>query len=70
MNDTLSPSFRLFAIPGFLEGMTMALDFAHTMPEYNQNISPGLADALAIAADWRAVGLDLQQAVNDYQANG
>ncbi len=61
--NSLSPTFRLFSMPSFWDGMAMALDFAHTMPEFNTDATPEIADARAIAADWRAVGAELSGAV-------
>jgi hypothetical protein len=61
--DSYSPTFRLFSVPSFLEGMAMALDFGQTMPEFNTDRNPAAADAKAVAADWRAVGRDLARAM-------
>lgn len=57
-----SPTFRLFAVPDFMEGITMALDVAHTMPEFNANSDGDLADQLALASDWRAIVQDMENA--------
>ncbi|MCD8139265.1 MAG: hypothetical protein LUE17_05735 [Planctomycetaceae bacterium] len=65
----LSPTFRLFAIPTLLEGMTMALDYAHTMPEYNGSVDGKTADSLSLAADLRAVAADFRSAMASYQDN-
>lgn len=47
--------------------MTMALDYAHTMPEYTTNSNPELTDQIAIASDWRAVGNDLAYAISEIE---
>lgn len=62
--DAFSPTFRLFAVPTFMEGVTMALDVAHTMPEFNTSANPAEADRKALAADWEAVGNDLANAMH------
>lgn len=61
-----SPTFRLFAVPTFMEGITMALDVAHTMPQYNNNSNSAMADALALASDWRAVGRDIDDSTSSF----
>ncbi len=55
----------LYADPSFSEGMARVLDFGDTLTEYNRSPSPERADAIAIAADWRAVIEDLAQAFAD-----
>lgn len=56
-------SYFLFARPSFLEGIARILDFGNTLNEYNQSNSPEQADTLAISADWRAIGSDIQAAL-------
>lgn len=62
--DEMSATFRLCAIPSFMEGMAMALDSAYTMPEFNTSANPADADVKALAADWEAVAGDLANAMH------
>jgi hypothetical protein len=64
--DEFSPTFRLFSVPSFLEGMAMAVDYSHTMPEFNLSGDPALDDCLALLADWRAVAGDLDRALGAF----
>ncbi len=60
----MSATFRLYSVPSFMDGMAMALDYAHTMPEFNTDSSPAAADGKALVSDWAAVGNDLTNAMN------
>ncbi len=55
----------LFARPSFLEGWARIVDFGGTLQEYNRSPTDQAADFYALAADWRAVGLDIRQAINE-----
>lgn len=46
----------LFATPSFTEGAARLFDFGGTLQEYNTSPTPEEADALALHADWAAVG--------------
>lgn len=52
----------LYADPSFTEGIARILDFGDTLTEYNRSTSAEQADAIAVAADWKAVIGDLAQA--------
>jgi hypothetical protein len=52
----------LFARPSFLEGVARIVDFGNTLNQYNGCETPEQADLVAIASDWAAIGLDLDQA--------
>lgn len=56
----------LFARPSFLEGMARLFDFGNTLSEYNNSLTPEQADRLAIASDWRAIGLDMRHAMDEF----
>jgi len=56
----------LFARSGFVTGAGSALDLGGTLAEYNRALTPEQADALALWADWLAVGGDLRAAVERY----
>ncbi|MEX0675588.1 MAG: hypothetical protein WD063_00835 [Pirellulales bacterium] len=45
----------LFARPSYAEGAARILDFANTLTDYNQSLSPEDADAAALWADWMAI---------------
>jgi hypothetical protein len=53
----------LFASPSFLEGVGRIVDFGGTLTEYNRSPSGAVADYVALACDWRAVGNDLKNVV-------
>ncbi len=55
----------LYARPSFYEGMGRLLDFGNHLNQYNSSISPEQADALALYADWLAVGDDLRLAIEE-----
>ena len=57
----------LFARPSFLEGMARVVDWSGSLNRYNTMPSPEEADAVAMAADWAAVGEDLYRAVDSYR---
>lgn len=65
----MTPTYSgiLFARPSFLEGMARVLDFGNTLTEYNTSVTPQQADAVAIAADWRAVGDDIRSAIREFE---
>lgn len=53
----------LFADPSFLEGAGRAVDLGGTLTEFNTSPTPGLADRIAMAMDWQAVGADMSAAI-------
>jgi hypothetical protein len=50
----------LFARGGFLVGIGRVLDIGGGYARYNSSLTPAEADALALYADWRTVGGDLE----------
>ena len=52
----------LFADPSFMEGVARLVDFGGTLQQYNVSRSPEEADALAMYADWSAVGHEIRHA--------
>lgn len=58
-------SGRLFSEPSFLEGMARLFDTANSLDVYNTDEEKE-ADLKALTADWRAVGDDLQTAIDQY----
>ena len=53
----------LYAQPTFTEGMASMLDFGATLMQYNISRNSDEADALALHADWLAVGKDIRDAI-------
>ena len=53
----------LYARPSFLEGVARLIDWGNTLQEYNTVSDPKVADYLALSADWRVVGHDLESAM-------
>jgi len=53
----------LYARPSFLEGVARLIDWGNTLQEYNTVSNPKVADYLALSADWRVVGHDLESAM-------
>ncbi len=64
MNDY---SELLFARPSFIGGMSRVLDLGATLTEYNRSKTENEADLKAIASDWRAVGVDIEHAIEEEQ---
>jgi hypothetical protein len=56
----------LFAKPSLVEGAARLLDFGNTFDENNYSKSPEEADRKAIECDWDQVGLDLWEAIRQW----
>lgn len=65
----MSESTYLFAIPTWAEGAGRLVDFGDTLSEYNYSITPDTADAIAMAMDWRAVGVDIMTVMGEQLAS-
>ena len=63
---TMGYSDFLFAQPGFLEGMARVVDTAGALNQYNRMPSSQEADALAMWADWAAVGAEIAAAAAQF----
>jgi len=59
----------LYARPSFFEGIARIIDLGGTLNEYNRSPTPEQADHDALDADWRAIGQDMQQAFQIYEAS-
>lgn len=57
----------LFALPSFWSGVGRTFDLAGTFNEFNWSEDPEESDANAIFSDFRAIGLDLQQACSLFE---
>ena len=56
----------LFAVPSFSRGMSRALDIGSTMNVYNESANANAADVRALSDDWRQVGADLYEAIEEH----
>ncbi len=63
-------AYRLFALPSFTEGVSRLVDFGSTLNIYNVSDSEAEADVAALYSDWRAIGNDLECAINLYERSG
>jgi hypothetical protein len=59
----------LFARPSFLKGIARIFDVRGELDQYNTSPSDELADCRALRSDWRAVGDDLQEAMNSFKTD-
>lgn len=57
---------HLFAMPTIWSGVGRALDVGGVFDSYNFADTPEETDARAIASDWKAIGLDLEAAIQRY----
>jgi hypothetical protein len=57
----------LYARPSLLGGAASALDIGGTLHIFNDSRTGAEADAIAIRADWRAIGADLQKAIDEHR---
>ncbi|MFQ5839502.1 MAG: hypothetical protein ACE5HK_02120 [Candidatus Methylomirabilales bacterium] len=61
--ESLRLSGYLFESPSLLRGLGRLLDIGALFDLYNTSQTPAEADARALYSDWRAVGRDLQTAI-------
>jgi hypothetical protein len=61
----LAMSSPFLALPTWLTGAARLFDFSGSMNAYPIDIPGETLDQLAIMADWRAVGIDMHQAMQD-----
>lgn len=59
----------LFAEPSFLSGIASIVDLNGSLRNYNTSATPEEADERALAADWRAVGKDIENAIETEKEN-
>jgi hypothetical protein len=59
-----SYSTYLFATPTWKEGVGRLLDFGDTLTQYNESATAEQADYRAFEMDWKAVGSDIQDAID------
>ena len=61
----------VYARPSFIRGVARLFDFGGTLNTYHylQDEDPAEADARAIASDWQAVGKDIADAIEKYDAS-
>jgi len=58
----------LFAMPSTLSGVARSLDLGGTFDSYNSSHTEEDADRKALTADWRCVGKDLHDAMQQFEA--
>ncbi|MEW6238823.1 MAG: hypothetical protein AB1656_25850 [Candidatus Omnitrophota bacterium] len=63
----MSPTFDLFAIPSFLEGIGSVIDLGGNFHYYNENRTPEEADMKALLSDWNAIGIEFNKAFQTLQ---
>jgi len=56
----------LYSRPSWLTGVARLFDFWGLFDSYNTSKSEQLADSRALAADWMAVGADLQHSMDTF----
>ncbi|MBD1995147.1 hypothetical protein H6G00_00705 [Leptolyngbya sp. FACHB-541] len=56
----------LYARPSFIEGIARLMDFGGTLEVYNTTLPREQVDGLALAADWMAIGGDLETVMKQY----
>lgn len=57
----------LFAEASPFEGAGRLFDFAGTLTEFNNSLTPEQAEYFAMLADWRAAGDDIRSAMRLYE---
>lgn len=65
MNKNVRFSSRLYARPSILSGVARVLDMGGLFDAYNTSGSEREADRLALESDWRSVGSDLKEALQE-----
>ena len=58
----------LYARPSFVEGAARVFDLGGTLNEYNTSPTGRDADAIAIRSDWVAIGQDIRDAIEMFEA--
>ena len=57
----------LHALSSFLAGVARLFDFWGLFNSHDTTTSGGMADAKALNSDWRAIGSDIDWAINSYR---
>ena len=58
----------LFTMPRMLFGVSRILDLGGIFTQYNSSPTPEIADSRALRADWVAIGVGLETAINAWKA--
>lgn len=69
VSDDPRASF-LFPMPSFVTGMARTFDFMGTIDEYQSDMGDDHIDTLAMYNDWRAIGDDLEAAMERTRSSG
>lgn len=65
--DEIQSDF-LFARPSLIEGVARMVDLGGSLNVYNTSRTPDEADARAIYEDWRALGHDVKEALEQLRS--
>ena len=57
----------MFVRPSFVEGFARVLDFGNTLTEFSQSVTGEQADLIALTMDWRAVGFDQRDIMEQFR---
>jgi hypothetical protein len=67
LTDEIQSDF-LFARPSLIEGVARMVDLSNSLNDYNYARTGAQADARAIFEDWKAIGHDVQVALEKLRA--
>ena len=59
-----------FRRPSFFEGMARVLDLGNSIHLYSHYTDGQKEDYEAIKSDWAIIGMDMKQAMSEYNAHG
>lgn len=65
--SNVNTTYRLGNNPSFISGYAMALDIRAVSLKFNESKTAEEADEKALKSDWEVVGLDIQQAMKQYE---
>ncbi len=67
MRKSFISSSDLFAPPSFLKGSARAVDLFGYLDDYNYKSTDNAVDTEALKRDWDIVGLDILDAIKQYE---
>lgn len=59
-------SSALFSSPSLLKGAARTIDMFGALDEYNYKVTEAEADAEALKRDWNIIGIDIANAIGEY----
>lgn len=70
MNLPSTQTLILFKkLPSLVSGVASIVDFSNLTEKYNISKTEQEADYKALLADWKAIGIDMQNAIHEYAQN-